>query len=159
MRAIVVYYSLEGNTEFAAKAAAAQLGADVLRLETQTPYPTGAKKFLLGGRDAVTGAKPALTPYTFDAQAYDTVVLCTPLWAWTYAPPLKTFLEENDLHGKKLAFLVTSMGGQDAKCFARLEEALGVSGAPRLSLLEPLKRPRKENDEAIVRFADMVRAL
>lgn len=160
MKAIVVYYSLEGNTDYAAKAIAAELGADTLRLETVVPYPTsGAKKFLLGGHDAMTGVKPELKPYAFDADAYDTVVIGTPLWAWTYAPALRTFLAAHDMKGKRLAFFVTSMGGQDGKCFDRLCADLAAPGAPRLSLLEPMKRQKPENADAIRRFADEIRAL
>lgn len=161
MNAIIVYYSLEGNTDYAAKAIAAAMGADLLRLETVAPYPTtGAQKFLLGGRDAMTGVTPPLQPYAFDAAQYDTVVLATPLWAWTFAPALRTFLKENDLHGKKLGFVVCSMGGQDGKCFARLAEAVGASpDAPRLSLLDPLKRKKPENDAAICNFAAQMAAL
>ena len=160
MKTVIVYYSLEGNTEHAAKMLASQLDADLVRLETVTPYPTsGAKKFLLGGRDAMTGAKPALKPYSFDAAAYDKVVIGTPLWAWTYAPAIGTFLAEHDVRGKKLALMVTSMGGQDGKCFDKLEAQLGVKGVPHLSMLEPLKREKKENDEAIRRFAEQVKAL
>lgn len=160
MKTIIVYYSLEGNTDHAAKALAAELGADLLRLETVTPYPTtGAKKFLLGGRDAMTGVKPELKPYTFEADAYDTVVIGTPLWAWTYAPALATFLADNDVKGKKLALMVTSMGGQDGKCFEKLEAQLGVKGVPHLSLLEPKKRAKAENGEAVRQFAKQIKQL
>ena len=160
MKTIIVYYSLEGNTDHAARMLAKELDADLLRLETVTPYPTsGAKKFLLGGKDAMSGVKPELKPYAFDADAYDTVVIATPLWAWTYAPAIGTFLAENDVKGKKLALMVTSMGGQDGKCFDKLENQLGVKGVPHLSLLEPMKRAKPENSEAIRRFAEQVKTL
>lgn len=159
MNAIVVYYSLEGNTDHAARALAAELDADLLRLETETPYPLGAKRFLVGGRDALTGVTPALKPYAFDADAYDTVILATPMWAWTFAPPLRTFLKDHPLQGKKLALLVCSMGGQDKKFFDKLEAEVGVTGLPHLSLIDPLKRAKPENDAAIRAFADQIRAL
>lgn len=160
MKAIVVYYSLEGNTDHAARQLAAMLGADVLRLETAVPYPLGAKKFLFGGRDSVSGAAPALKPYTFDAEQYDTVIIGTPLWAWNFAPPLRTFLQQHNLQGKKLAFLVTSMGGQDSKCFAHLRESTGASEtAPCLSLIEPLKRRSDANTDKLQQFAEKIRQL
>ena len=34
MRGLVVYYSLEGNTEFIAKEIAAELGSDLLKIRT-----------------------------------------------------------------------------------------------------------------------------
>ena len=48
MKAIIVYYSLEGNTDYTANILAKELGADLLRLEPVTPYPTDNKKFFAG---------------------------------------------------------------------------------------------------------------
>ena len=59
MKTLIVYYSLEGNTEFAAKTIASALGADMLKLEPVKAYPTsGFKKFFWGGKSAVMEEKP-----------------------------------------------------------------------------------------------------
>lgn len=159
MKSIIVYYSLEGNTDYAAKLLAGELGADLLRLETKVPYPTDNKKFFAGGKDATLGIEPELMPYTFNADDYDTVVLATPLWAWTFAPPLKTFISGNPLNGKRLAFMVTSGGGNDKKCFAKLHKALGVADVPCLSLIEPLKNKNTDDTARIKEFADKMRKM
>ena len=39
MKAIVVYYSLSGHTEYAAETIARKLGAEIVRLEPKKPYP------------------------------------------------------------------------------------------------------------------------
>ena len=62
MKAIIVYYSLEGNTDYTAKLLAKELGADSLRVEPVTPYPTDNKKFFAGGKDATLGIEPPLKP-------------------------------------------------------------------------------------------------
>ena len=50
MKTLIVYYSLEGNTEYAANRIAEKLGADTLRLYPVKEYKsTGAGKFLDGG--------------------------------------------------------------------------------------------------------------
>lgn len=159
MKAIVVYYSLEGNTDYAAKLLAKELGADLLRVEPVTPYPTDNKKFFAGGKDATLGIEPPLKPYSFNAEDYDTVILGTPLWAWTYAPPLKTFISGNNLRGKKLAFFVCSGGGNDKKCFAKLCKATGCENAPTLSLIDPLKSRSAEDGEKINNFAQQIRKM
>ena len=41
MRALVVYYSFEGNCEFAAKRIAKMLGADLLKLRPGNEPPAG----------------------------------------------------------------------------------------------------------------------
>ena len=96
MKTLIVYYSLTGNVDFAARTLSERIGADTLRLEAQKAYPDkGFKKFFRGGKSAVTGEKPALVPYSFDAAAYNRIVFGSPVWAGTFAPPLRTFIEEN----------------------------------------------------------------
>jgi len=159
MKAIIVYYSLEGNTDYAAKLLADELGADLLRVEPEKPYPTDGKKFLIGGKDATFGIEPPLKPYSFNADDYDTVVLGTPLWAWTMAPPLKTFISGNNLSDKKLAFFVSSGGGNDKKCFAKFFKMLGVLEAPCLSLIEPLNGKNDEVLKKISEFAEKIKSM
>lgn len=155
MKAVVVYYSLEGNTEYAARILAEELGADIIRIDPEKPYPTGKSKFLVGGKDATMKIKPMLKKYSFDSKAYDTVIIGTPLWAWTMAPPIRTFLSENDLSDKAVHFFVSSGGGKDGKCFAAMEELAHVQNgrALRLSLIEPLKKKSESMDGTIRKFA------
>ena len=106
MRTLIVYYSLEGNTEWAARRIAAELGADTLRLEPVKAYPSsGFKKFFWGGKSAVMAETPALMPYTFNAEDYDRIVFGFPVWAGNVTPPIRTFISENrdGLKGKRLA--------------------------------------------------------
>jgi multimeric flavodoxin WrbA len=38
--------------------------------------------------------KPKLEPINVDFQAFDVIFLGSPIWAGTYAPPIKTLLED-----------------------------------------------------------------
>jgi len=40
MKTIIVYYSLEGNTDYAANKIASELGADILRIDPVKNYPS-----------------------------------------------------------------------------------------------------------------------
>ena len=63
MKTIIVYYSMSGNTDWAAGELAERLGAEKLRLEPETAYPdSGFRKFFWGGKSAVMAEKPALEP-------------------------------------------------------------------------------------------------
>ena len=159
MKAIIVYYSLEGNTDYTAKLLAKELGADLLRVEPVTPYPTDNKKFFAGGKDATLGIEPPLKPYDFNAENYDTIILGTPLWAWTMAPPLKTFISGNNLSGKKLAFFVSSGGGNDKKCFAKMHRLTGAENAPCLSVVDLLKNKNPDDIAKVKAFAEKVRGM
>ena len=148
----VVYYSLEGNVRYMAETIAEALGADLVSLMPVKPYPDrGFKKFFFGGKAAVMKEKPELEPYRFDADDYDTVVLCSPVWAGTFTPPVRTFLFENDLKGKRIAAALCSGGGDAGKCFGRLLEAAGADAfASTLSIAAP----SAGKEEQILRFAE-----
>ena len=154
MKAIVVYYSMDGNTKFVADKIANILDADTLRLEPTKEYPKGnVSKFFWGGKSVVFGEKPKLQPYQFNADAYDLIIIGTPIWASSFVPPIKTFLKEHDLSNKKLAFYACSMGGDTEKCFTKLKiEISNPKVINTLSLVEPYIKPTKENDTMIEDF-------
>ena len=67
MKTLIVYYSLEGNTQYAAERIAAAIGAETLRLTPEKAYPdSGFKKYFWGGKSAVMAETPKLQPYEFD---------------------------------------------------------------------------------------------
>ena len=69
MKALIVYYSMNGNTEYAARKIAERTGAETLRLEPVKAYPDrGVRKFLRGGKSAMMEEKPELRPYRFEAE-------------------------------------------------------------------------------------------
>lgn len=156
MKTLIVYYSLEGNTRWAAEQIAGRLGAETLRLTPKAAYPDkGFKKFLFGGKSAVMKEMPELEPYDVDITQYDRVVLATPVWAGTMAPPLRTFIQREDLRGKKLALVASSMGGSPGKTFAHMKALLGVSeDIPALSLKDPKSHPSQANEDALAAFCD-----
>lgn len=154
MRAAVVFYSLEGNVRYAAEKAAKALDAATVELVPVKAYPDkGFRKFLWGGKAAAMKDKPELTPYSFNADDYDLVVLCTPVWAGTFTPPLRSFLAENDLSGKKVAVIASSSGGNADKCILQLQKEAGVNElAAKVSLVDPKARPTEENETRLAAF-------
>lgn len=156
MKAIIVYYSMNGNVKQTAEMIAEKTGADLLALHPVKAYPDkGAKKFLWGGKSALMGEKPKLQPYIFNAEKYDTVIFGSPVWASCFTPPLRSFIEENRsaLDGKRMAAFVCFMGSGDKKSLSKLKKALGVeSFAAELSLIEPKDKSRKEIEAEIDGF-------
>lgn len=155
MKTLIVYYSLEGNTKYTAEILKKSLQCDILQLEAQKAYPTGkATKYIWGGKSAVMDEKPNLKPYQINLSDYDTIVLGTPVWAGTYAPPLHTFLEENNLQGKKVAIFVCSTSGRSDSCLQKLEALLPKSDIiGHLSLIDPSFHKNEKKEEQILSFA------
>ena len=155
MKTAVVYYSMGGNTAWAAAQLAARLDAELIALRPRRAYPDkGLRKFLWGGKSAVMGETPALEPYRFDAARYDRIILGTPLWASRIAPPLRSFLYEQRgaLLGKPLAAFICCGGGSTEKAFAQLRRLLGNDLKAELCLVDPRDRPSGENEAKLEAF-------
>ena len=156
MKTAVVYYSLTGNAEYAAGIAAKELDADLIKIAPKKEYPKkGLGKFFHGGKDASFGLKPELLPYDFNADAYDTVVLATPVWASNITPPMRTFITDNreKLSGKKLGLLLCFLGGGEKKAEEKAKALLGIERfEASLTLLDPLNKKSVENDKSIAEF-------
>ena len=156
MKTAIVYYSMSGNTAYAAERLAHALSAELIPIEPARAYPSkGFKRFLVGGRSAITGEKPALLPYLFEAENYDRVIIASPLWASRPAPPLRTFIDENRtaLKDKRICAVICSLGGDAAKAFEAIRSLCGVNALEAaLGLIEPMNKPSEENERKLEEF-------
>lgn len=146
MKTLVVFYSLEGNTEFVAGIIANKLQADLMKLETVKPFPTEAPaKFFKGGMSAVFKLKPKLTNKAVDVKQYDNIIIGTPVWASTHAAPINSFLKQYKFTDKKVALFVCSGGPDVEKCFTKLKKAVGENSfVGEIDFIEPLKKGKDE---------------
>ncbi len=158
MKTAIVYYSMLGNTEYVAEKLAQNIDADIIRIVPEKAYPDkGFKKFFWGGKSAVMGDTPTLIPYRFEAEKYDRIIFGTPIWAGTFAPPLKTFITDNkkQLKSKKIAVFTSSGGGGADKAVDKLKKLIEVDSVEAtLHLIDPKDRPNEENDRKIAEFCD-----
>ncbi len=145
MKSIVVFYSYEGNTRLVAENIANSIGADIIEIKPEKEMKSkGVMKFLWGGRQAMMGVKPPLREIKKDLNSYDLIFIGTPVWAWSPAPPIRTFLEDHLPKGKRIA-LFSSCEGGGGKTFEKMTEmARGCRVIGTLESLAPLKR-EKEN--------------
>ena len=162
MKTLIVYYSLEGNTKYAADKIAEKTGADTLRLIPKKAYKDkGVAKFLWGGKSALMAESPDLEEYSVDLSAYDRVVFGFPVWASNFTPPIRTFVNENRelLKGKRLSAFACQSGSGAEKALARLAKSLNIEGFGSTAVfIDPKSRPDSAKDEAIDRFcSELVR--
>jgi len=156
MKTAIVYYSMHGNVRYVSEKVAKELGADLIELIPVKAYPDkGAMQFLWGGSAVTFKKKPDLEPYTFNASDYDLVIIGTPVWASSFTPPLRTFFENNDLTGKKIAVIATSAGGNSSKCIEAVKAAAKTETlAATLSLVDPKSQPSDDNEKKIAEFIE-----
>lgn len=161
MKAAIVYYSLDGNTRETAEKIAGITGAELLELVPEKAYPTGkVGKFFWGGKSVVFNEMPELLDYRKDFTGYDVVIVGTPVWASSFAPPVKTFLHNADLKNVKLAAFACSAGGGADKCFGKIVDESGAAGlVETLSLIDPKSKPKAENDSRIEDFCKKIMSL
>ncbi|MBQ3374804.1 MAG: NAD(P)H-dependent oxidoreductase [Erysipelotrichaceae bacterium] len=157
MKTAIVFYSQSGNVRWAAQQMAEILKADLIELECVKQYPDkGFKKFYWGGKSAVMQETPKLQPYVFNGEEYDRIILGSPVWASNIAPPLRTFIKENQeaLVEKKTAAFVCMSGSGGQKALNKLEKL--VTLCAQLVLIDPLERPSRDNDALIRDFCARV---
>ena len=157
MNTLIVYYSLEGNTEYVANKIKDETDADLLKLIPVKPYhDKGFKKFFWGGKSAVMGDTPELEPYNVDINSYDRIIFGFPVWASTFAPPLRTFINEKkaSLSGKTFCAFACQSGNGAEKAFSKLAKLLGISEFSTTAVfIDPKKKPNKDTEKRILEFA------
>ena len=151
---LLVYYSFEGNTAFAAELLSGLMPMDVVRLQVKNEPPkTGLGKFLRGGKSALFQEDPGLLPVNVDVRDYYDIILAFPVWAGTYPPAIGAFLRDNPFVQKNVYLVGCSASGDAKGAFDKLSRRLtGNTILGILSLKSPLKN-RKETEGKIAEFA------
>ena len=158
MAKIIVYYSLSRNTEYVAQRIAEKTSADLLRLVPVKEYPkSGLKKFFRGGKSAVMSETPELEPYSFIVEKYDEIIFGFPVWAGTFAPPVRAFIKENDLKEKKFSAFACQSGAGGQNALAKLRQELGISAfEAELILNDPKQKADSRKEEKIDEFCSLI---
>ncbi|MCT4542993.1 MAG: flavodoxin [Vallitalea sp.] len=139
---LVVFYSLGGNTKFISEEIKKEVGADLLQLKVldEKIKAKGIMKYLKGGKQALSDAKPKLEPFNINLDNYDTIIIGTPIWASNYVPAINTFLTDNKITNKKIALFCCHAGGGSGKVFEKMRENLkGNSIIGEIEFKNPLK--------------------
>ena len=131
--------NVSGNAQLLAEMAQKVTDGDLFFIETVEKYPAEYR----GTTDQAKteqneDARPELSSYVENMDAYDTVILIYPNWWGTLPQPVFTFLEEYDFSGKTILPLCTHEGSRLGRSEsdiaslcpgARLLDGLSVRGA------------------------------
>lgn len=149
MKRLIVFYSLEGNTEYIADTIAEKISADKLKLVPKKAYSDkGFAKFFWGGKSAVMAEKPELEPYDANLDDYDEIVIGFPVWAGNITPPIRTFVSDNmeALKKKKISTFACESGAGAEKAFDKLKVLLGIEEFSATAIfIDPKAKPSEEN--------------
>lgn len=88
-----------------------KIGGDTERIDTVVPYSGDYNSVVDQGHKEVNqGYMPEIKPLSVNLDDYDTIVLGMPVWWYTFAPAMKTFLTNNSLSGKTIYPFATNGG-------------------------------------------------
>ena len=108
---LVVYYSYTGNTRKIAESIKNKLGCDILEIKPKVPYSTDYQTVVDEEQNNESAKKtPEIEPINVDLKNYDEIIVGSPVWWYTIAPIIRTFLKENDLSGKTIKPFATNAG-------------------------------------------------
>ncbi len=111
MKLLIIYYSLGGNTQIVAEKIQSLTGGQIQRIETSVPYTGGYDHTVeQGHREVERGYLPELKPLSVNLSDFDTLALGTPVWWYTCAPAMKSFIVHNNLAGKTIYPFITNGG-------------------------------------------------
>lgn len=158
MRNLVVYYSLEGDTDMIAQELAKKINADIIRLIPQKQIPTGKfTKFFWGGKSVIFNEKPKLTNGKIAVENYDAIIIGTPIWAGSFAAPIMSFLSENNIKDKEIYLFACHAGGGAEKCFEKLQNKLiGNKIMGTVDFIEPIKGMDATSNEKFQHFYEEI---
>ena len=156
MKRLIVYYSLSGNTEAAAKEISGLLDADMMKLETVKAMPKSfAARIIVGGGQVAFKHVPDLKPLDKDPADYDEIILGTPIWNSKGVPAVNAFLKDADAAAKVTSVFILSGGGEIEKCVEALNAQL-PNMKNKVSLLDKKHADSKDNDAKIEQFVKAV---
>lgn len=115
-KSLVVFYSQNGATKKVAEIFQKSRNADVFEIALATPYPSTYDSTIAAvGAQRESKQWPALVNAKADIAKYDTIFLGYPIMFGSFAPPIYSFLDSNDLSGKVVVpFCTYGSGGRKA---------------------------------------------
>jgi flavodoxin len=109
-KALVVYFSLGGNTAEVAGRIRDMTGGSLLEIETEKTYPSGPALYIISGLELKNSKFPALKGAVDDFSSYDTIFVGSPVWWYTVSPPVLSYLSKADFNGKVVVPFATDGG-------------------------------------------------
>ena len=108
---LIACFSHTGNTKAFAEIIQKEAGGDLFAIEPQAAYPRDYDTVAQQAKGEVGSRfKPALANKIAEIRSYDVIFIGTPIWWYTVAPPVRTFLAEYDLADKKVVPFSTHKG-------------------------------------------------
>lgn len=128
---VIIDDEVLGNTQYVAYVIQENTGADIFRIEPETPYPTDHDTLVdLAAEEQDNNAHPALKSTIENLDQYDTVFVGYPNWWGDMPMILYSFFDEHDFSGKTIVPFNTHGGSgfsDSISTIAKLEPEAAVN--------------------------------
>lgn len=119
---LIVFFSHSGSTRKIAEEIEKSVGGDLLDLKVVKDYPREYKELVKQAKEEIKiDFTPELIPCFIDFSDYDIVFIGSPNWLNTVAPPVKSFLRNNNFTGKIIIPFCSHGGGGEGSVFSTIE--------------------------------------
>ncbi len=100
-KVLVVYYSLTGHTKDIAEQISAKTGADIFEIKTVETY-SSPSVYMKSKKELTSKNYPELQGNLPNVADYDTIFVGGPVWWYTMAPALYSYLRVTDFGGARV---------------------------------------------------------
>ena len=153
MKTLVIYYSYGHHTRDVAEMIEDRLSCDIEEILPVKPY-TAIYQDLVNATENNREIRktPDIRPLKVDINNYDRIIIGTPVWWYTMAEPVRTFLMENDFSGKEILVYATD-AGWIGTTFSDMQELIGENKIKTLDVKYSVDgASRLTGDKAIEQF-------
>jgi flavodoxin len=147
-KGLIVYYSLDGNTEYVVNKLLEKSNFDIIKLSPKKDITgKGLSKYFWGGSQVFMKKTPELNDYNKEINNYDTIIIGTPVWAGNFTPAIRSFLikEKENLKNKKI-FIFACFDGSSGKTFENFEEFIDKNSIISTLGIKSCIKNKEEND-------------
>lgn len=152
---VVIDGQVLGNTQYMAYVIQETLGADIFRIEPETPYPTSHNTLVdLAKEEQNDNARPVISGAIENLEDYDTVFIGYPNWWGDMPMILYTFFDTYDFSGKTIIPFNTRGGSGFSDTLSTIRNL-----EPEAQVLDGLSIPRNHIQNAEQEIMDWVNGL
>lgn len=124
----LVFYSYSGNIKKIAYLINEIIDVDIFELKLLDEYPRNLNELIPIAKYEVEGRTGReFQELNINVNDYETIMICTPNWGDTVAPPILTFLRQHDLSGTNIIPVITHQGTGKGHIIQDIEKEIGNS--------------------------------
>ena len=109
-KTLIVYFSYTNHTKMIAENIQKKLNCDILEIKPIKQYSDDYQTVVDEEQNNDGNKRPEIEEIALDLNKYSKIILGTPVWWYSIAPVIRTFLLENDLSGKEIKPFASNAG-------------------------------------------------